>query len=86
MDLCHARSESSRVNNYRKCKNAIDVRRQGIMHMSAVPRARYHVSQETVTAKRPNVVQGVGPTLLRKRNNVTDSKKTVRVSRCGSLY
>ena len=53
----------------RNCKNAIDVRRQGIMHMNAVPRARYHIPQETITAKRPDEVQGVGhPTLLRKRN------------------
>ena len=62
MDLCHARSESSRVDNYKKLQNAIDVRRQGIMHMNAVPRARYHVPQETVTAKRPREVQGMGPT------------------------
>ena len=55
--------------------------RQGIMHMNAVPRARYHVPQETVNAKRSNEVQGVGPTLLCKRNNVTD-----RVSRCGAPY
>ena len=55
----------------RNCKNAIDVRRQGITHVNAVPRARYDVPQKTVTAKRPREVQGVGPTLLRKRNNVT---------------
>ena len=34
----------------RNYKNAIDVRRQGIMHINAVPRTRYRVPQETVTA------------------------------------
>ena len=66
----------------RNCKNAIDFKRQGIMHMNAVPRARYHVPKETTTAKWPNEVRGVGPTLLQKRNNVTDSQKTVGFSRC----
>ena len=75
MNLCNARNESSRVNNYKKLQNAIYVRRQGIMHVKAVPRARYHVPQKTITAKRPSGAQGVGPTLMRRRINETDSQK-----------
>ena len=45
------------------------------MHTNAVPRTRYHVPQEKVTVKRPRRVRGVGPTLLRNRNSVTDDQK-----------
>ena len=51
-----------------------------------MPRTRYHIPRETVTVKRPRRVQSLGPKLLRKRNIVTESKKTVEVSRCGAPY
>ena len=57
MDLCHAGARALVLTTTRSCKNAIDVRRQGILHTNAVPRARYHVPQETVTAKRPSEVK-----------------------------
>ena len=50
-------------------------KRQGVMHTNTMPRKRYHVLRETVTGKQPRRVRGVGPTLLRKRNIVKDSKK-----------
>ena len=86
MDLCYAENESSHVINYKKLHTCNSCQNQGIMHTSAVLRTRYCIPQERVTVKRPRRVRGVGPTLLRKRNTVTDDQKSFRVSWCGAPY
>ena len=64
MHLCYTESKSFRVTNYKKLQGCNRCQKTGYYAYDAVPRARYYVSQETVTAKRPREVQGVGPTLL----------------------
>ena len=72
MEICHAESKRSRITDYR---DAIEVKRQEIMHKNVVLRTRYLVPHETVTVKRTRSVQGVGPILLRSRNIVADSQE-----------
>ena len=85
MDLCYSDSEISCVTIIRICRHAIDVERQYLcLRMRFPERGTTYCTYLTV--KRQRMVRGVGPTLLRERNIVTDSSKMVRVGRCGAHY
>ena len=85
IDLCYAESENSRVTTIVNCRDAIEVERQYLcLRMRFPERGTTYCTYLTV--KRQRMVRGVGPTLLRERNIVTDSSKMVRVGRCGAHY